>query len=61
MMVLLSVLAVFWTAENMDEKKVAAGLLGEGRPFSGVGVSGAGVTAESLLGPIAPEPALLRR
>ncbi len=46
----------------MDEKKVAAGLPGEtGGPFSGVGVSGAGVMVESLLGPRVPEPALLLR
>jgi len=45
----------------MDEKKVAAGFAGEVGPFSGVGVRGAEVTADSLLGPAAPEPALGRR
>jgi hypothetical protein len=44
----------------MDERKVAAGLAGETRPLSGVGVSGADVIFDSLLGPIAPEPALRR-
>jgi hypothetical protein len=50
-------LAVFWTAENIEEKKVAAGLPGDAGPFSGVGVSGGAATLESLLGP-ALEPAL---
>lgn len=46
----------------MDEKKLAAGFPGvAGGPLSGVGVSGAGVIFESLLGPIAPDPALLLR
>lgn len=39
----------------MEEKKFAVGLLG----FSGVGVRGAEVMLDSLLGPILPEPALL--
>ena len=56
-MVVLNELAVFWTAENMEEKKVAAGLPGEAGPFSGVGVRGGAATVESLLGP-ALEPAL---
>lgn len=61
-MVLLRLLAVFWTAENMDEKKLAAGFPGvAGGPLSGVGVSGAEVIFESLLGPMAPDPALLLR
>ena len=42
----------------MEEKNVEAGL-GETGPFSGVGVRGAGVTVDNLLGP--SEPALLRR
>jgi len=53
--VLLNVFAVFWTAENMEEKKFAVGLLG----FSGVGVRGAEVMLDSLLGPMLAEPALL--
>jgi hypothetical protein len=57
-MVAPSVLAVFWTAENMDEKNVAAGF-GDAGPFSGVGVSGADMMLDSLLGP-APESALRR-
>jgi hypothetical protein len=62
-MVLLRVFAVFWTAENMVEKKVAAWLPGETGPgpFSGVGVRGADVVLESLLGIIVPEPALALR
>lgn len=55
-MVVLSWLAVFWTAENMEEKKVAAGLPGDAGAFSGVGVRGGAVMVDSLLGP-ALEPA----
>ena len=58
--VLLSDVAAFCAAESIDEKKPPPpGVRG---PFSGVGVRGASVKFESLLGPIlVPEPDLIRR
>lgn len=56
---LLNVFAAFWAAEIIDEKKP---LFVGGGPFSGVGVKGASVKLESLLGPMLfPEPDLMRR
>jgi hypothetical protein len=55
----LSELAVFWTAVNIEEKKVVVGLLPDAGGFSGMGVSGAVVIVDSLLGP-ALDPALRR-
>lgn len=61
-MVLLRVFAVFWTADIIDEKNPDAGFPGEtGGPPSGVGVKGAGVMLDSLLGPRPVELALPRR
>jgi len=56
--VLLRVLAVLCTAENIDEKKLEAGF-GDAGPASGFGDTGAGVIFESLLGPIEPALPLL--
>lgn len=59
LVLLLNVVAAFWAADIIDEKKP----LGDGGgPFSGVGVRGASVKLESLLGPmLVPEPDLMRR
>ncbi len=52
-MVLLRLFVAFWAAEIMEEKKLLAdGVVG---PFSGVGVSGASVMLDSLLGPKGPK------
>lgn len=56
---LLNVFAAFWAADIIEEKKP---LVVGGGPFSGVGVKGASVKLESLLGPmLVPEPDLMRR
>lgn len=55
----LNVFAAFWAADIIDEKNPDVALGGRGT-FSDVGVSGAGVMLESLLGPIFPEPARFR-
>lgn len=58
-MVVVNVLAAFWAAVIIEEKKPE---LGDGAdPFSGVGESGASVILDSLLGPMLPEPDLRRR
>jgi len=58
-MVLVRVFAAFCAAENTVEKKPVPGV--EGPAFSGIGVRGAAVMLESLLGPmLAVEPALDR-
>jgi hypothetical protein len=55
-MLLLSVFAAFWAAENTFEKNPPCVFVpGVKDPFSGVGVSGADVIFESLLGPKAAE------
>lgn len=59
--VLVSEVAAFCAAEKTDEKKPlppdgVPGLLAV--PFSGVGVKGARVMLDSLLGPILPDPDL---
>lgn len=52
-MLLVRVFAAFCAAEKTDEKKpVCCGFPGVTDPFSGVGVRGADVMFESLLGPI---------
>lgn len=57
-MLLLKVFAAFCAADNTDEKKPPC----PGVVTSGVGVNGAGVIFESLLGPnVTPEPDRLRR
>lgn len=62
LMELLNVLAVFWTAEIIDERKLGVVLLDvAGRKSSTGGVSGAEVILESLLGRRDSEPALPRR
>lgn len=62
-MVLVQVLAAFcatfWATDIIDEKKLPVGR-GDWA-FSGVGVRGAAVMFESLLGPALPEPDLPRR
>jgi hypothetical protein len=57
-MLLLNVFAVFWTADIMEEKKPLVGFPGEAWPFSGVGVRGASVMLDSLLGMMLADPAL---
>ncbi len=56
---LVSVLAAFCAAEKTEEKKP----LGEGVavPFSGVGVNGADIMLDNLLGPRVADPDLTRR
>ena len=60
-MLLLRVLAAFWAADIMDEKNPDAALKPGvvGLP-SNVGVLGAGMILDNLLGPREPEPALAR-
>jgi hypothetical protein len=58
-MLLLSVLAAFWAAEKTDEKKPPPP--GVVEPFSGVGVKGADMIFDSLLGPKVPDPDLILR
>lgn len=52
-MLLLKVLAAFCAAEKTEEKKPLPGVV---EPFSGVGVNGADIMLESLLGPKVPDP-----
>lgn len=54
-MLLLKLLAAFWAAENMDEKKLDPELLLPGIGSSVVGVKGNEKTLESLLGPTAAD------
>jgi len=56
---LVRVLAAFCAAEKTDEKKP----LDEGVvvPFSGVGVNGADIMLDNLLGPKVPDPDLTLR
>ena len=58
-MVLLNVVAAFCAAVSTDEKKPVA--LGVGSPLSSVGVRGAVVMLESLLGAITADPDLALR
>lgn len=59
---MLKLFVAFWAAEMTEEKKpLAEGVLGPLGPFSGVGVRGARVKLESLLGTSEAEPARLRR
>jgi hypothetical protein len=58
-MLVLRVFAAFWAAEKTDEKNPPA--LGVVEPFSGVGVNGADVIFDNLLGPSAAELDLTRR
>ena len=62
----VNVFAAFCAAENTDEKKPVCCCVFPGviDPFSGVGVRGADVILESLLGPIFPlasDPERMRR
>ncbi len=60
--VLVSVLAAFWAAEKTLEKNPDPGVNGAVVGFSGVGVRGASVVLESLLGPrIDADPDRARR
>lgn len=65
LMLLVNVFAAFWAAEKTEEKKPVCWALVPGviDPFSGVGVRGAEVMFDSLLGPIFPlacEPERMR-
>lgn len=62
-MLLPRVVAAFWAADNTEEKKPEDAVDGPELPeglgeeaFSGVGVSGAVVVLDSLLGPMRPGP-----
>jgi hypothetical protein len=56
-MLLLSVLAAFCAAENTEEKNPPPP--GVVEPFSGVGVKGADIIFDNLLGPKVPDPDLI--
>lgn len=61
-MPVLKVFAAFWAADKTEEKKPVEGVFEPGFPEglgddpSGVGVGGANVVLDSLLGPAPPEP-----
>ena len=60
-MLVLNVFAAFWAADNTEEKKPVEGVFGPvfpglGEEPSGVGVGGANVVLDSLLGPAPPVP-----
>lgn len=60
-MLLLSVFAAFCAADRTLEKKPPWLLLGVAEPFSGVGVRGADVIFDNLLGPKVADPDLILR